>query len=256
MKYYERLLHMKCFSRGDLVRLTGSADAAGSLIYSYKRKGFIDSVRRDLFVAISLETKQPVASRFVIATYVAPDATVSHHSAFEYYGYANQVYHEVYVASNSRFRSFEYGGVIYRPVSPVIKSGVDREGDGARVTDIERTVLDSINDFEKIGGLEELLRCLSMVPYLDAEKLSRYLAVYDKKYLYQKTGYILEQFSDALYLPDTFFEFCRDNVPSGKRYLYHGLQREPHVFTPDWRLYVPPNLLTITSKGDEPDEAI
>jgi hypothetical protein len=31
------------------------------------------------------------------------------------------------------------------------------KNDDVRITDLERTILDNINDFEKISGLEELL---------------------------------------------------------------------------------------------------
>ncbi|MCD4714152.1 MAG: hypothetical protein K8R73_12775 [Clostridiales bacterium] len=31
---------------------------------------------------------------------------------------------------------------------------------GIRITDMERTVVDSIRDFNKMGGFEELLNCL------------------------------------------------------------------------------------------------
>jgi predicted transcriptional regulator of viral defense system len=248
MKHYGRLLQMGCFTRKDLTQMVGGENTAGSLIYSYKKKGLIKSVRRNLFVAISLETGQPVASRFSIASHAAPDAVVSHHSAFEYHGYANQVYYEMYVTAQTRFRSFEYDGISYRCLSGDIDHGVLERPGGVRVSDIERTVLDSINDFERVGGLEELLRCLEMVPCLDAEKLLGYLAEYDTGYLYQKAGYILEHLREALYLPDSFFDSCKGAIPKTKRYLYKGLQKQPHVLSADWRLYVPAGFAAITDK--------
>ncbi len=42
---------------------------------------------------------------------------------------------------------------------------------GVRITDLERTVIDSIHDYKKIGGLEELMYCLEGVHYLDETKL-------------------------------------------------------------------------------------
>ena len=123
MKYYEQLIDKGCFTRSDVVELTGNGDTANSLIYSYKRKGYIDSVRRDMFVAISLETKQPIPTRYSIASHIAKGAYITLHSAFEYYGYANQVYYEVYVAAKTRFREFQYDGIIYRYVQPAIDSG-------------------------------------------------------------------------------------------------------------------------------------
>ncbi len=44
MKYYERLVDLKCFSRSDVERLTKNKYTADSLIKEYKRKGYIESV--------------------------------------------------------------------------------------------------------------------------------------------------------------------------------------------------------------------
>ena len=166
MKHYEKLLELGCFSKNDLEQITGSEAAAKWLCWEYQKKGYIERVKRDLYVAISLETQQPIANRYVIASHISNDAAVSYHSAFEFYGYSNQVFYETQVTSESRFRDFEYDGVTYRRIAPRITGGIT-EINGTRVTTLERTVIDSINLFEKIGGLEELLRCLALIPALD-----------------------------------------------------------------------------------------
>jgi predicted transcriptional regulator of viral defense system len=249
MKYYERLVDLGCFMRNDVEALSGNRETAHSIIEAYKKRGLIKSVRRDLFVAISLETKQPVPNRYAIASQAAPGAYICYHTAFEYHGLANQVYYEVYVASRSRFRTFEYDGLTYRHVASPFEGGVESKADGTRVTDLERTVIDGINDFDKTGGLEELLRCIEMIPYLDDSKLIGYLLSYDKMFLYQKAGYILEHFKDTLKLTDDFFVTCRGKVPKSERYLYRNLLREPHVLNKSWALYVPEDLRAITKKG-------
>ena len=63
---------------------------------------------------------------------------------------------------------------------------------GVRVTTPERTVTDSINMLGKIIGLEELLRCLALMPALNEEALVRCLAEYRSAFLYQKTGDIAQ----------------------------------------------------------------
>ena len=68
--------------------------------------------------------------------------------------------------------------------------GID-ERKHVRVTDLERTVLDSIKDFEKIAGFEELIQCISLVKYLSEEKMLAYLEQYGNQFLYQKAGFIL-----------------------------------------------------------------
>jgi len=254
MKYYEQLLDLGCFSLDDVHALTGNRRTAQSILESYKKKRLVDCVRRDLFVAMSLETKQPVPNRYAIASHTAKGAYVCYHSAFEYHGLANQVYYEVYVATRSRFRGFEYNGVTYTHVPLAIEEGVEIKVDGARVTDLERTVIDGIDDFGRSGGLEELLRFIGMIPYLDHEKLSNYLLIYDKVILYQKTGYILEHYKHTLKLPDDFFVNLRRKVPKVKRYFLPELRKQANKLSKDWALYVPVDLLSITRKGAHIDE--
>lgn len=245
MKYYEQLVDLGCFSLAEVTNLTGNQDTARSLLYSYQKRGLVQRVRRDLYAAMSLETKQPVPNRYVIASKITDGAYVSHHSAFEVHGTANQVYYEVYAASEKRFTPFEFDGINYRRVTPGISSGIITLG-GVRATDIERTVLDSIRDFEKIGGLEETLNCIELIPRLDENKLLVYLSEYDNGYLYQRIGYILSQSETLFELPDSFFAICQSKIPSAKRYLYAGLQTEPHTLNRDWLLFVPESL----TKGD------
>lgn len=255
MKYLERLIELGCFSRQDVVALTGNEQAAHSLLHDHLRAGYIERIRRDLYTAISFETKQPVANRYTIATRIADDACVSFHSAFEYYGYANQVFYEVYVTTKSRFTSFSFDGLSYSRVSPRIDSGVISTNTGIRITDLERTVIDSIYAFEKIGGLEELLRCLGLIPTLKAEKLKLYLDVYGLANLYQKAGYILKQFSEQLGLSKPFFDYCQSKIPSVKKYLYSqkdNLSRQ-FILHNEWKLYAPENLHSIIRKGVELD---
>ena len=253
MKHYKELARLQCFTRTDAERITGSADAANFLLNSYKKKGLIESVKRNLYAVISVEAGLAIPNRYHIASHITKGAYISHHSAFEYYGCANQVFYEVYVSGEKRFTTFEYDDVTYRYVAPRIAVGVDEKMDGVRVTDIERTVLDSLNDFEKIAGFEELLRCLELIPHVDEDKLLRYLELYNKQYLYQKAGYIFGQLKSELRLSDKFFDACKRKVTKSVRYLYNGIEHESNLFDNRWQLFVPTNLLKILSQGDEPN---
>ncbi len=89
MKNYETIVELGCFSLGELAKkLNCCIPTATSLIQKYLKKGYIERVRRDLYVAISIETKQPVLSRYQIGSRLAEDAYLSHHSAFEVSVYA------------------------------------------------------------------------------------------------------------------------------------------------------------------------
>lgn len=154
-------------------------------------------------MAVSLESGMPAATRYQIAGSITPTSYVSHRSAFAYYGYANQVSYEMNVSSDTAFRNFEYEGITYMYISSRLPEGIASR-QGVRVTDLERTAIDYIGDFERIGGLEELLRSLEMITFLSEEKLLRYLELSGKAVLYQKAkqrvkGYLTEtmQLSDS-----------------------------------------------------------
>jgi predicted transcriptional regulator of viral defense system len=146
--------------------------------------------------------------------------------------------------------------VTCRHVASPFEGGVESRADGARVTDIERTVIDGIDDFDKVGGLEELLRCIEMIPCLNGNRLLACLDERGNGFLRQKAGYILEHYRDALGLSDDFFEACTNGLPGGKRYLYDALRRERNVLNKKWRLFVPPELSAVTSQGEESEYGI
>ena len=246
MKHYEKLLEKGCFSREELIELVGTPSAAKMVIYEYQKKGYIERVKRDFYVTISLETKQPVSSRYQIGSNIFPDACISHHSAFEFYGYGSQVFYECYVATDSRFTDFEYNGVTYHRVERKPNTEVIQQG-STRVTSIEQTVVDSIRDFEKIAGLEEVIRCIMLVPGLNEDKILACLNRSRNGFLYQKCGYLFEEFRNEFGFSNKFFEKCRRNSSGAKRYLMKEAQET--VYCEKWKLYTPPSLKKLVDKG-------
>jgi predicted transcriptional regulator of viral defense system len=138
-------------------------------------------------------------------------------------------------------------------VAPRINVGVvePRTTQGVRVTDLERTVIDSIKDFEKIGGFEELMNCLSLVHYLDEAKLRAYLDSYGVQALYQRAGYLLDYFREEMQLSQEFIEHCKNQVGKGTAYL---LEEAKHrgVYVREWGLVAPEGLLTAEEHGGDP----
>lgn len=246
MKHYESLLDMGCFSREQLIQLTGTPGAANMIIYEYQKKGLIEKVKRDFYVVISLETKQPLLSRYQIGANLFPDACISHHSAFEVYGYGSQVFYECFVATDKRFSDFEYDGITYHRIERKTDVDVVMQGN-MRVTSIEQTVIDSIRDYEKIAGLEEVLRCLMLVPSLNEQKILACLKRNRNRFLYQKCGYLFEELKQEFDFSEDFFMECEKNVSGARRYLMKESQNT--VFNERWKLYVPFSLKGMLDKG-------
>lgn len=247
MELYKELAGLRCFTREDLINLCGSESSADWHIRDYLKKGYIERVRRNLYAVISLETSQPIPTRFQIASHVENDACLVYHSAFEYYGYANQVFYDIYFSSEKKVRPFEYDGVSYHPVLRKMAGLQVNAAADARATSIEQTVVDCIDDLEKAGGLEELLRCLALVPVLNEEGLLGALHYYEQGKLYQRTGYLLEAFRQELNLSNAFFQACEKNSSASKAYFSE--RGQDFVYHERWKLYAPKNLQAYINKG-------
>lgn len=246
---YEKLLTLGCFNLSEAINVFGNENTAKSAILCLKKKGQIQSIKRNLYVVISLETHEPIATPFEIASHITNSAYVSHHSAFEYYGLANQLFTEVYVSSCERFNSFEFDGKIYKYISSKSDKGIVSSRK-FRVTDIERTLVDSIKDFTKIGGLEELKNCMSLITIIDENKIIDYLNDYKNGFLYKKTGYLLKNSDIATKFSNRFFELCKEKSKNSIRYLYDELKTEGAVYDNEWKLFVPE---TVNIEEDEID---
>lgn len=112
MKYYEDMLDKKCFSFKDAVQpVGGNCNTAKSLLRQYVQKGYMQQAKKNLYVTISIESGMPSTTRYQIASNIIQTSYVSHRSAFEYFGYTNQVSYELNVSSDTAFTDFEYEGM-------------------------------------------------------------------------------------------------------------------------------------------------
>ena len=255
MKYYDKLLKLKCFTMEDVYGFIPNVNTSQSIIHEYSKKGYVQNVKRNLYATLDLVTKEPVANKYEIASKISKDSYVSYHSAFEYYGFNNQVSYEMLVSSTKRFAPFYFNGIKYSFINSKIDVGIELNSK-IRVTNLERTIVDNIDAFSKYMGLEELLRRLEIIKYVNEGKLLEILAVYDKQFLYQKVGYILSINKENLLLSDEFFDSCLSHIGKSKRYLYEELKLDEYSFNKQWKLILPKNIHLTTSKGIHANEII
>lgn len=250
MKYLAVLQQKKIFTLNDAEQMTGNRMTAKAMLQSYKKAGYIVSIRRNLYAAVDLASGEVLANRYEIGSSVNSGAFISHHAALEYHGVANQVFYTVTVSSADRFTDFEYDGIHYAQYMPKIMSGVIVPSmmPLVSVTDIDRTVIDCIYDIPCAGGLEELLEALRLIPSLHEGALLSYLEEYDQIFLWQKAGFILQHFASEFNLSAHFFETCKSKIHERKKYLTDFGES---AYYPEWKLYAPQNLLGILNDGGD-----
>lgn len=244
---FTELSKMNTFSMVDVCNLVGNKKTASSLILRLSKKGLVKRIKNNLYTCVNVADGSVIASRYHISCGINDTSYLSHHSAFEYAGITNQVFNEMYVSSSMRFADFEFQGITYKYVASKIDNGIvaPKNTQGIRVTSIERTVIDSIKDYDKIGGLEELLNCISSIPYLDEKQLIVFLDAYNIQFLYQKAGFILEHYKGDLQLSDQFIYYCKSKTGKSSRYL----TKDSSNYCNEWKLVVPDGLFGMTEQG-------
>lgn len=252
MKLFAELAKHPVFTIDNVKNFTDNEKTAYTQLDRLMKKNLVKKIRKNIYSVVNPTTGQLVGTRFQIACAITDTSYISHHSAFEYYGLTNQVFYEVYVSSEARFNHFEYDGVTFKYVASRMQEGVveAKNTSGVRITGLERTVIDSINDFNKIGGLEELLNCLEGIHYIDDKKLKYYLDIYDIQGLYQRVGYLLYHYQKGMQLSEDFIDYCKSKIGKSRRYLIDE-RKEDNLYNSEWKLMVPKGLFeTIETRGN------
>lgn len=252
MESYKTLSKYPVFSIDTLLMFYDHQKSAYSMLYRLLKKGMIKKIRQNLYSPINLSSGQVVATKYQIACAINKTCYISHHSAFEYYGYANQVFNEMVVSSEQKFNAFEFDHIAYKYMSSKLNIGIvdATNTTNVRITDLERTVIDSIKDVNKIAGLEECLNSLQMISYLDESKLILYLDTYHIQGLYQRVGYILERYQQEMHLSQAFIQYCKHKMGKSTRYLVS--ESETHgYYHNEWHIVVPKTSLDDLEVRDE-----
>lgn len=194
----------------EMFRGVGNRKTVSSLLYKYSRRNSIVRIRRNVYLPTNPADGFVDENKYEIGCCSVPGAYISYHSAMEFYGLQNQVWHRIYLSSARRFRPFEFEFVEYMYAPDKYREGIVRpaENGNVRVTDPERTILDCIDRPDLAGGMEELVYNIDLMESVDEDRLLRYLPLYGKSVMYQKTGFILSLFKEQLGLGGEFFLTC------------------------------------------------
>jgi predicted transcriptional regulator of viral defense system len=250
MNLYFELMQIPVFTMEDVCKYYDKIESARSAVKRLIKQGTVVKIRNNMYTCISGETGAPIANRFQIASCITPTSYVSHHTAMEYYGVADQVYYDVYVSSETKFQTFDFYGYTYQCVLSKCKQGIEtvRYSGSVKVTDKERTLVDCLKDMDKISGLEETMANVQGLHNIQEKKILQYLEEYSNQFLYQKMGFLLWNIRTQLGLSDTFFEVCMKKIGKSKRYLTKDASDV--VYDNVWKIVAPKNITHIKNGED------
>jgi predicted transcriptional regulator of viral defense system len=235
MKYLELFSEKRVFDFSYVLEITKSKSLADETIQNYLKKGYIKRVKKNLYVTKSLENTGVIPTKFEIASNVTKSSYISHHSAFEYYGYSNQVYNEVVTSSMERFRdfSFEFNTYSYKRTT---NDNFVNTINGVRVSTISKTIVDIIDDIKSYDDMEELMNNLKALPIIDGSHILEYLFFVNKKILFSKVGLVLSHFNDGFMIDNQFLEQMKKLGSQSAKY-FTNEEHRMCTYYKEWNLY-------------------
>ena len=213
----------------------------------YLKTGKIAQVKNGLYFVKSPRGKQSIPDKYLVGAKIAPDGVLGYHSAFELLGYDHSVSSKIYVLTSTRVRSCRFKTLTYETVPCPAKLRdqaqcqfgtvqVERQGIKVTTTGKERTIVDALDRPEYAGGIEESVRCIEKVPYIDFELMYEYLHLRKKKILFAKAGFLLEQFRSEWVVGDAWLQSLEEHLPESPAYF---LPNETGILIDRWNLIVP-----------------
>ena len=125
---------------------------------------------------------------------------------------------------------------------------MDRHGVAVRVTAVERTLVDVLHRPELAGGVEEVLKSLDLVRYLDPAKVADYVELLDNRSIASVSGWWLEKRRSALGITDDILTRLRAWLPRSKHYAL-GAEPGHAVLVEPWRVLLPPQAVDADFEG-------
>ena len=113
MNIFFEMAKKPVFNLTDILPLYENKNSAVSALQRMVKSGRAVNIRREMYTCISPETGAPIANKYQIASAVTEDAVVSHHTAMEYYGLADQVFNDVFISSSKAFQALNLKGSLF-----------------------------------------------------------------------------------------------------------------------------------------------
>jgi predicted transcriptional regulator of viral defense system len=225
-----------------------------SLLRRYVASGRLLRLRAGSYAAVPRGADAATApvDPYLVATKLAPDATVAYHAALQFWGKAYSVWQRFHFVTEKSTRALRFRGLEFVPVKlplplrqlPTSDRFVteQRHGGGVvRVTTLERTLVDVLDAPSNAGGWEEVWRSLEMVEFFDLDAVISYAVKLGSALTAARVGFFLEQHREALMVEDKHLDQLRRLRPRQPRYL--DARRKPGKLVAAWNLIVPDDVL-------------
>lgn len=227
-----------------------------ALLNYHKKQGHIIHIRQGLYAAVppGHESKAVILDPYLIASRMASDAVISHHTALSLHGIAYSIFHRIFFTSQLQIKPFTYQRQEFirvnlpKGLSDKDKAnfGVEikeRQGLELKVTSLSRALVDVLNKPALGGGVEEIWQSFGIVAQIDIEQIIQYIMYLKNATLAAKVGFFLEQHQQQLAVTELHLSKLEQQKPRSKHY-FDNASRHQGVYLKRWNLIVGKELLS------------
>jgi predicted transcriptional regulator of viral defense system len=231
-----------------------SPKTSENLLAMHLKSGRLQRVRRGLYAVIPrrVDGNDFNVDPYLVASKITEDSVIVYHAALQFFGKTYSVWHRFHYRTAKRARPFSFRGFEFVPVlAPTVlrvilnndQGIVEKQhaGGRARVTTLERTLVDVLDQPDKCGGWEETWRSLELVEFFDLDAVISYVQLMASAITAARVGFFLEQHRESLMVEGKQLEALRELAPAQPRYIDSA--RKTGKLIKPWNLVVPENLL-------------
>jgi predicted transcriptional regulator of viral defense system len=187
----------------------GSTHNARVALHRMMKKGLLTQIEKGKYLILPLEAgeeRQWSEDPYLVADFLARPAAIAYWSAIRHWGWTEQIPRTVYVQTTQRKskRHVLMFGVEYEFVTVNSRKfyGHTREWRAGRailITDRAKTLIDSADDVERAGTIEELVKAVKKAPAdISWQKLSEYADRFPNRAVLKRLGFLLENVTTGL----------------------------------------------------------
>ena len=214
------------------------------------RHGYWRLIRRGLYCVVPVGKKpnEMIVDKMLVGAKVASDSILAYRSALEFHGLSRSVQSEVTFLSDRVIHAFEFNGILYRRVANPISLRRHKKtllyvtqatycNNAIKITNRERTLVDSIHRPDLSGNLEEIIHAIQACPSIETQIICKYLLDLQLPSVLCKTGFLLEKYGAKTGVKSEQLEILRKHLPKFVPYLDENdkrvrFDRRLHLFVP------------------------
>jgi predicted transcriptional regulator of viral defense system len=231
-----------------------SPSTSNNLLANHLASGRLIRIQRGLYATVprGVKPSEIAIDPYLVASKLENDAIVAYHAALQFFGKAYSIWRRFHYLTAKRARPFSFQSLEFVPVNGHSQlhsraggtegvSDVRHAGGLVRVTTLERTLVDLLDQPDKGGRWEEIWRSLEMVEFFDLDSVISHAKAIGSAVTAARVGFFLEQHHEALMLEEKHLKEFERLAPKQPRYLDSA--RQSGRLVKRWNLVVPEYVL-------------